>query len=218
VNRLAFGKLLEAKVECHLFPETVYIRVCKTINSKPIVDIRLRSGAATGDSLWVYALLTLPLLADYGQTWCHLQDRKYITYCIVVSLSEKDRATATICRSCRYRVITGKDRNGHRRSISAYSAGSTDLSHRSRVVRLRGNHVQRIYYGRPRALGQPLLFFILWFLLCFFFFLFSSLQPSHIGCLPYFHTWCGLSANIECRSEMCCTRLCFRYFYRATLR
>ena len=23
----------------------------------------------------------------------------------------------------------------------------------------------------------------------------------------YFHTWCGLSANLECRSEMCCTRL-----------
>jgi len=26
-------------------------------------------------------------------------------------------------------------------------------------------------------------------------------------CLPYFHTWCGLSANLECRSEMCCTWL-----------
>jgi len=28
-----------------------------------------------------------------------------------------------------------------------------------------------------------------------------------IGCLPYFHTWCDLTANLECRSEMCCTRL-----------
>ena len=27
------------------------------------------------------------------------------------------------------------------------------------------------------------------------------------SCLPYFHTWCGLSANLECRSDMCCTRL-----------
>jgi len=27
------------------------------------------------------------------------------------------------------------------------------------------------------------------------------------GCLPYFHTWCGLSVNLESRSEMCCTRL-----------
>jgi len=25
--------------------------------------------------------------------------------------------------------------------------------------------------------------------------------------LPYFHTWCGASANLECRSEMYCTRL-----------
>jgi len=29
-----------------------------------------------------------------------------------------------------------------------------------------------------------------------------------IGCLPYFDTWCGRpSANLECRSEMCCVRL-----------
>jgi len=27
------------------------------------------------------------------------------------------------------------------------------------------------------------------------------------GCLPYFHTWCGLNANLECRCEMCCTQL-----------
>jgi len=32
-------------------------------------------------------------------------------------------------------------------------------------------------------------------------------QPSHIGYLPYFHTLCGLSANLECWSEICCTRL-----------
>jgi len=41
----------------------------------------------------------------------------------------------------------------------------------------------------------------------FFFFLLYFLtysQLSHTGCLPYFHTWCGLSANLECRSEMCC--------------
>ena len=43
------------------------------------------------------------------------------------------------------------------------------------------------------------------------FFLLSSVflayQRSDIGCLPFFYTWCGLSANLECRSEMCCTRL-----------
>ena len=43
----------------------------------------------------------------------------------------------------------------------------------------------------------------------FYFFLFPRLisQPSQIGCLPYFHTWCGLSANLRCRSETCFTRL-----------
>jgi len=46
------------------------------------------------------------------------------------------------------------------------------------------------------------------FLSFFFFFFFPRLsQRSQIGCLPYFYTWCGISANLECRSEMCCTRL-----------
>jgi len=31
-------------------------------------------------------------------------------------------------------------------------------------------------------------------------------QQLQTGCLLYFHTWCGLSANSECRSEMCSTR------------
>ena len=30
---------------------------------------------------------------------------------------------------------------------------------------------------------------------------------AEIGCLPYFGTWCGLSANLECRSEMRYTQL-----------
>jgi len=45
----------------------------------------------------------------------------------------------------------------------------------------------------------------LWFFSFFFFLAYS--QQLQIGWLPYFHTWCCLSANVECRSEMCCTRL-----------
>ena len=30
---------------------------------------------------------------------------------------------------------------------------------------------------------------------------FALSQRSQSGCLPYFYTWCGLSANLECRSE-----------------
>jgi len=48
--------------------------------------------------------------------------------------------------------------------------------------------------------------FILWFLLSFFFF-FSSPNLSGRRLDVYFHTWCGLSANLECMSETCCTRL-----------
>ena len=38
-------------------------------------------------------------------------------------------------------------------------------------------------------------------------FFLAQFQPSQIGCLPYLHTSCGLSANMRCRSETCCTRL-----------
>jgi len=42
-----------------------------------------------------------------------------------------------------------------------------------------------------------------------FFYLFFPRLISAVahGCLPHFHTWCGLSANLECRSEMYCARL-----------
>jgi len=50
--------------------------------------------------------------------------------------------------------------------------------------------------------------FALWFLSIYLLsFLFLASQPSQIGCLPYFDTWYGLSASLECRSEMCCSRL-----------
>jgi len=41
----------------------------------------------------------------------------------------------------------------------------------------------------------------------FLLFFLTSSQRSEIGCLPYFYTWRGPSANLECRSETCCTRL-----------
>ena len=42
----------------------------------------------------------------------------------------------------------------------------------------------------------------------FFYLYFPRLiSAPQIRCLPYFHTWCGLSANLRCRSETCCRRL-----------
>jgi len=50
--------------------------------------------------------------------------------------------------------------------------------------------------------------FALWFLLSIFYLsLLACSQPLQIGCLSYFHTWCGLSANLGGRSETCCMRL-----------
>jgi len=62
--------------------------------------------------------------------------------------------------------------------------------------------VDLFYYGRPMEYCRLLYFrpvvssfFIVSFSLAYS-------QPSHIGCLPDFHTWCAI---LECRSETCCT-------------
>jgi len=62
----------------------------------------------------------------------------------------------------------------------------------------------------PYGIGQTIIFLPCGFYLSFFllsFFSLPNLKWSTNGCLPYFHTWCGLSANLECMSEMCCTWL-----------
>ena len=63
-----------------------------------------------------------------------------------------------------------------------------------------------LYLWSPYVIGQTIIFLPCDFYLLSFFFLFSS--PNLVDwCLPYLHTWCGLSANLRCMSETCCTRL-----------
>jgi len=45
------------------------------------------------------------------------------------------------------------------------------------------------------------------FFLSFFLVFLAKSQRLQIGCLPYFHIWCGLSANLKCMSGMCCAQL-----------
>ena len=62
----------------------------------------------------------------------------------------------------------------------------------------------------PYVIGQAIVFLSRGFFFFFFFFLFfPRLISAAAGwmSIPYFHTWCGPSANLEYRSEMCCTRL-----------
>jgi len=56
--------------------------------------------------------------------------------------------------------------------------------------------------GRPLyyAAVVSVFFFLLLFFLAYY-------QRSEIGCLLHFHAWCGLSANLECVYEICCTWL-----------
>ena len=68
--------------------------------------------------------------------------------------------------------------------------------------------------GCQRSLWPPcvadavIIFLSCFFLLSSFVFVFSSPNLSRRRLdVPYFHTWCGLSANLECKSEMYCTRL-----------
>jgi len=49
--------------------------------------------------------------------------------------------------------------------------------------------------------------FALWFLLSIFFFPHLISAVADWMSIPYFHTWCGLSANLGRRSETCCRRL-----------
>jgi len=64
---------------------------------------------------------------------------------------------------------------------------------------------QILNYGRPVEWGRPLYFCLV--VSSFYLFFLAYSQPLQIGCLPYFHTWCGLSANLGCRSETCWTPL-----------
>jgi len=74
-------------------------------------------------------------------------------------------------------------------------------------------HIRRRYLHNlhhslwsPYGIGQAIIFSCCGFYQSSSFFLALSQRP-HIGCLPYFHTSCGLSANLECVSEICGTWL-----------
>ena len=63
----------------------------------------------------------------------------------------------------------------------------------------------------PYVIGRPLYFcpvISIFYLSIFFFFIPRLISAiADWMSIPYFDTWCGPSANLECRSERCCTRL-----------
>ena len=64
--------------------------------------------------------------------------------------------------------------------------------------------VSKILLWRPCIADADIIFSSCGF---FFFPRLISAVGDWNGCLPYFHTWCSLSANLECRYETRCARL-----------
>jgi len=66
----------------------------------------------------------------------------------------------------------------------------------------------KTYQWPPIVMGRPLYFAAVVTIFLFFLFprLFSRGRKLDVD-VPWACTWCGLSANLECRSEMCCMRL-----------
>ena len=91
--------------------------------------------------------------------------------------------------------------------------GATRYYAASRISRFHPMHLLPHDMGRyslPLFCGRPIrqaVILQLWFLSSYSFSFRAYSQRSKTGCLPFLHTWCGLSANLECISEMCCTRL-----------
>jgi len=84
-------------------------------------------------------------------------------------------------------------------------ATMTSLRHRPKQTCLGGGTHCPSASSCGRPVGRAILFWSCGFFFLSFFLAYS--QWSEIGCLPYFHTRCGLSENLECMSEMCCKRL-----------
>jgi len=84
------------------------------------------------------------------------------------------------------------------------------LKHTALMMLWENNRSLLIMAALCNMAGQAIIFLpcrFFFYLSIFLLFFLAYSQPSQIGCLPYFHTWCGLSANLGCWPETCCTRL-----------
>ena len=91
---------------------------------------------------------------------------------------------------------------------------STCISHKPQVHTCYvwpwlGPSVTTVLLWSPYVIGQAIIFLPCDFYLLssYFFASLISAAADWMFTIWYFHTWCGPSVNLECRSEMCCTRL-----------
>ena len=109
-------------------------------------------------------------------------------------------------QSLQLHVMSPRCYEPHQVLQSDLSTLSPSVTHHNCTNNHHYSHLQFLImaalHSRSDIIFLPCGFF---FFLSFFFFFLAYLR-GRSGCLPYFYTWCGLSANLECRSEMCCTR------------
>ena len=93
------------------------------------------------------------------------------------------------------------------RSRAMIHGSRQSVDHRHRHARYTSSIVSLIMTAVCNRTGHYI--FALWFLLLLSFYLFSSpiLSRHRLDVVPYFYTWCGPSANLECRSETCCMQV-----------
>ena len=109
-------------------------------------------------------------------------------------------------QSLQLHVMSPRCYEPHQVLQSDLSTLSPSVTHHNCTNNHHYSHLQFLImaalHSRSDIIFLPCGFF---FFLSFFFFFLAYLR-GRSGCLPYFYTWCGLSANLECRSEMCYTR------------
>jgi len=102
----------------------------------------------------------------------------------------------SVTRGLAYKLQPGRCRVDARKYFFSQTGTASRQAMKVSVVWI----VMVAQHGRPLYFRPVVTIFLLSFFLAYS-------QRSQSGCLPYFHTWCGLSANLECRSKMCCARL-----------
>jgi len=74
------------------------------------------------------------------------------------------------------------------------------------VARLPISATAELLLWSSYGIGQAIIFLPCGFFLSFFYLVSMAANWMSTN-VPYFHTWCGLSTNLECKSETCCTQL-----------
>jgi len=151
----------------------------------PVVPRSTQPSTLHGMVKWVSAFVINRINSHIIVTIC-----SYITLCINVRST-----TITVLNiwSKRYSCCTNSN------NVSVFTVDTNIFTVLQTVL--------NSFLWSPYVIGQTIIFLPCHFYLLFFPHLISAVGDWMSSCLPYFYTWCGPSANLECMPETCCARL-----------